>query len=122
MMDASVGATIACAAVSTVRLPAVQITPRYASARSAGVVGTKRGVSTNIAGTESSATVIESEDAGPCTVRSALEQFYRHYADYDEGLRKRGEQRVDLFSEPPVFPFGTYVLMTETPSIVAETR
>ena len=45
----------------------------------------------------------EAEPNLPPLVRSALEQFYRHYADYDEGLRKKGEQRVDLFSEPPVF-------------------
>jgi type III restriction enzyme len=39
----------------------------------------------------------------PPLVRTALDQFYAHYVDYEQGLRKRGELRADMFSEPPVF-------------------
>lgn len=39
----------------------------------------------------------------PPLVRTALEQFYNHYVEYEQGLRKRGELRADMFSEPPVF-------------------
>lgn len=45
----------------------------------------------------------ESEPNIPALVRSALDQFYRHYTEYEQGLRKKGEQRADMFSEPPVF-------------------
>jgi type III restriction enzyme len=39
----------------------------------------------------------------PPLLRSALEQFYRHYEQYDRGLRERGEVARDLLSAPPVF-------------------
>jgi type III restriction enzyme len=39
----------------------------------------------------------------PPLLRSALEQFYRHYVAYDQGLRERGEGGRDLLSAPPVF-------------------
>jgi type III restriction enzyme len=39
----------------------------------------------------------------PPLLRTALEQFYAHYAAYDRGLREQGEKRRDLFSAPPVF-------------------
>ena len=39
----------------------------------------------------------------PALLRSALEQFYRHYEAYDRGLREQGEKGRDLLSAPPVF-------------------
>jgi type III restriction enzyme len=39
----------------------------------------------------------------PPLLRSALEQFYRHYEEYERGLRERGELGRDLLSSPPVF-------------------
>jgi type III restriction enzyme len=39
----------------------------------------------------------------PSLVRTALEQFYAHYEEYERGLRQIGEQRADLFTAPPVF-------------------
>lgn len=39
----------------------------------------------------------------PALLRSALEQFYRHYEDYERGQRERGEMGRDLYSAPPVF-------------------
>ena len=39
----------------------------------------------------------------PALLRTALEQFYRHYEAYDRGLRERGEAGPDLLSSPPVF-------------------
>ena len=39
----------------------------------------------------------------PPLLRSALEQFYRHYVAYDLGLREQGEAGLDLLSAPPVF-------------------
>lgn len=39
----------------------------------------------------------------PALVRTALDQFYAHYEEYERGLRKMGEQRADLFTAPPVF-------------------
>ena len=39
----------------------------------------------------------------PPLLRTALEQFYRHYEAYDRGLRERGESGPDLLSSPPVF-------------------
>ncbi len=39
----------------------------------------------------------------PALLRTALEQFYRHYEAYDLGLRQRGESGLDLLSSPPVF-------------------
>lgn len=39
----------------------------------------------------------------PAEVRLALEAFYAHYVKYEKGLRKRGEAKADMFTEPPVF-------------------
>ncbi len=39
----------------------------------------------------------------PAMVKAALDQFYNHYKEYYEGLRSSSEQRVNLFSSPPVF-------------------
>jgi type III restriction enzyme len=39
----------------------------------------------------------------PHLLRTALEQFYRHYESYDRGLREQGERGPDLLSSPPVF-------------------
>lgn len=39
----------------------------------------------------------------PGMVRSALEQFYAHYEEYERGQRKKGELRADMFTAPPVF-------------------
>ena len=39
----------------------------------------------------------------PALLRNALEQFYRHYTEYERGLRERGELSRDLLSAPPVF-------------------
>lgn len=39
----------------------------------------------------------------PALLRSALEQFYRHYEAYERGLREQGEIGRDLLSAPPVF-------------------
>ena len=54
----------------------------------------------------------DAEDDAPATeaaphlpgiVRSALEQFYAHYEEYERGQRKQGELRADMFTAPPVF-------------------
>jgi type III restriction enzyme len=39
----------------------------------------------------------------PSLVKAALDQFYGHYLDYDKGVRKNQEEKVSLFSSPPVF-------------------
>ncbi len=39
----------------------------------------------------------------PPLVRTALDQFYTHYVEYEQGSRKRGELRADMLTEPPVF-------------------
>ena len=39
----------------------------------------------------------------PGIVRSALEQFYNHYEEYERGQRKKGELKADMFTAPPVF-------------------
>ena len=39
----------------------------------------------------------------PSLVKSALDQFYTHYEEYDKNLRKKGEADPDLFTRPPVF-------------------
>ena len=39
----------------------------------------------------------------PALLRTAFEQFYRHYEAYDTGMRERGERVRDLLSSPPVF-------------------
>jgi type III restriction enzyme len=39
----------------------------------------------------------------PGIVRVALDQFYRHYENYERGQRQKGEQKADFFTAPPVF-------------------
>lgn len=39
----------------------------------------------------------------PALLRTALQQFYAHYASYEKGLREQGERGKDLLSSPPVF-------------------
>lgn len=39
----------------------------------------------------------------PSLVKAALDQFYSHYVEYFEGLRKQSEERANIFSAPPVF-------------------
>lgn len=39
----------------------------------------------------------------PPLLRTALEQFYKHYENYERGLREQGERGKDLLSSPPVF-------------------
>ena len=46
---------------------------------------------------------VEAPPRLPPLLRTALEQFYRHYEAYDRGLREQGERARDLYSAPPVF-------------------
>jgi len=39
----------------------------------------------------------------PSLVKGALDQFYNHYVEYYNGIRKHREEKVNLFSAPPVF-------------------
>ncbi len=39
----------------------------------------------------------------PNLVKMAFDQFYNHYKEYDEGIRKLKEDKLNLFSPPPVF-------------------
>lgn len=39
----------------------------------------------------------------PSLVKGALDQFYAHYEEYNKGIRKRAEEKVNIFSPPPVF-------------------
>ncbi|MDH4449341.1 MAG: DEAD/DEAH box helicase family protein [Rhodoferax sp.] len=39
----------------------------------------------------------------PALLKTALQQFYAHYAAYEKGLREQGERGKDLLSSPPVF-------------------
>jgi len=39
----------------------------------------------------------------PSLVKAALDQFYGHYMDYFNGIRKNQEEKSNLFSAPPVF-------------------
>ncbi|KAF0128357.1 MAG: type III restriction enzyme [Bacteroidetes bacterium] len=39
----------------------------------------------------------------PSLVKAALDQFYGHYVEYYNGVRKNQEQKTNLFSSPPVF-------------------
>ncbi len=48
-------------------------------------------------------TAFEAPPELPALLRNALEQFYRHYEAYEQGLREQGEQSRDLYSAPPVF-------------------
>ncbi len=46
---------------------------------------------------------IEQPPQLPPLLKTALEQFYRHYENYERGLREQGERGKDLLSSPPVF-------------------
>jgi len=39
----------------------------------------------------------------PRLVKLAFDQFYQHYAEYDQSLRNKGEAHADIFTRPPVF-------------------
>ncbi|MBP9196469.1 MAG: DEAD/DEAH box helicase family protein [Saprospiraceae bacterium] len=39
----------------------------------------------------------------PSLVKGALDQFYSHYVEYFNGIRKMKEERANIFSAPPVF-------------------
>jgi type III restriction enzyme len=39
----------------------------------------------------------------PQLVKGALDQFYTHYKEYAENIRKKGEETASLFTRPPVF-------------------
>jgi type III restriction enzyme len=39
----------------------------------------------------------------PSLVKGAIEQLYNHYAEYFSGARKPQEEKLDIFSAPPVF-------------------
>lgn len=54
-------------------------------------------------GSDKTAAAFEPPPQIPQLLRMALEQFYRHYEAYDQGLRERGEKGRDLLSAPPVF-------------------
>lgn len=46
---------------------------------------------------------VESRPKLPSLVKGALDQFYNHYVDYYNGMRKHREELMSLFSAPPVF-------------------
>jgi len=39
----------------------------------------------------------------PLLVKGALDQFYNHYTEYYKGIRKMSEERMNIFTAPPVF-------------------
>jgi type III restriction enzyme len=39
----------------------------------------------------------------PSLVKGALDQFYNHYVEYYNGIRKYKEEKANIFSAPPVF-------------------
>lgn len=39
----------------------------------------------------------------PSLVKGALDQFYNHYVEYYNGIRKHKEEKANIFSAPPVF-------------------
>ena len=47
--------------------------------------------------------VLEAPPRLPEKVKGALDQFYNHYKDYYDGMREITEEKVNLFSAPPVF-------------------
>ncbi len=49
------------------------------------------------------ATQIERPPVLPALLKTAMEQFYKHYEAYERGLREQGERGKDLLSSPPVF-------------------
>ncbi len=63
----------------------------------------KKGQRTQRKEAKAAASAAEPAPNLPPLVRTALDQFYAHYVEYEQGLRKRGELRADMFTEPPVF-------------------
>jgi type III restriction enzyme len=48
-------------------------------------------------------TIKEQPPQLPSLVKGALDQFYNHYVGYFNGIRKYSEEKVNIFSAPPVF-------------------
>lgn len=46
---------------------------------------------------------IEKQPQLPSIVKGALDQFYNHYVEYYNGIRKQKEEKANIFSAPPVF-------------------
>ena len=46
---------------------------------------------------------VENRPQLPSLVKGALDQFYNHYVEYFNGIRKHKEEKVNMFSAPPVF-------------------
>lgn len=47
--------------------------------------------------------IVETPPSLPPTLVTALQMFVANYEKYELGMRKAGERKADLFSEPPVF-------------------
>ncbi|OFZ90193.1 MAG: restriction endonuclease subunit R [Betaproteobacteria bacterium RBG_16_64_18] len=47
--------------------------------------------------------IVEQPPSLPPTLVTALQMFVANYEKYEAGMRRAGERRLDLFSEPPVF-------------------
>lgn len=47
--------------------------------------------------------IVEEPPRLPNLVKGALDQFYNHYKEYYDGMRERNEEKMTLFSAPPVF-------------------
>lgn len=47
--------------------------------------------------------IVEMPPSLPPTLVAALQMFVANYQKYEVGMRRAGERRADLFSEPPVF-------------------
>ncbi len=47
--------------------------------------------------------LIELSPQLPSLVKGALDQFYNHYVEYFNGIRKHKEEKANIFSAPPVF-------------------
>jgi len=47
--------------------------------------------------------LIELRPQLPSLVKGALDQFYNHYVEYFNGIRKHKEEKANIFSAPPVF-------------------
>jgi type III restriction enzyme len=47
--------------------------------------------------------ITEQQPRLPSLVKGALDQFYNHYEEYFNGIRKNAETKINMFSAPPVF-------------------
>jgi len=47
--------------------------------------------------------IVEAPPSLPPTLVTAFQMFVSHYQKYEAGMRRAGERKLDLFSEPPVF-------------------